>query len=123
MDDHDGADAIERAWREGLKPDPLLTVSEWADRYPVLSHLAHVGSSILPLRTSFLAVVFRTRDAPSAPPLSVPFTPSLTTTERARGGSKVPWDLYVPLILPPSQPRRVGPPLWGGRFRAYGNLP
>ena len=33
MDDHDGADAIERAWQDGLKPDPLLTVSEWADCY------------------------------------------------------------------------------------------
>jgi phage terminase large subunit GpA-like protein len=40
MDDHDGADAIERAWRDGLKPDPLLTVSEWADRYRVLSQRA-----------------------------------------------------------------------------------
>jgi phage terminase large subunit GpA-like protein len=40
MDDYDGADAIERAWREGLKPDPLLTVSEWADRYRVLSQRA-----------------------------------------------------------------------------------
>jgi phage terminase large subunit GpA-like protein len=40
MEDHDGADAIERAWRDGLKPDPLLTVSEWADRYRVLSQRA-----------------------------------------------------------------------------------
>ena len=40
MDDHDGAEAIERAWRDGLKPDPLLTVSEWADRYRVLSQRA-----------------------------------------------------------------------------------
>ena len=40
MDDHDGADAIERTWRDGLKPDPLLTVSEWADRYRVLSQRA-----------------------------------------------------------------------------------
>jgi hypothetical protein len=40
MDDHDGADAIERAWRNGLKPEPLLTVSEWADRYRVLSQRA-----------------------------------------------------------------------------------
>jgi hypothetical protein len=40
MDDHDGADAIERAWRDGLKPDPLLTVSDWADRYRVLSQRA-----------------------------------------------------------------------------------
>jgi hypothetical protein len=28
------------AWRDGLKPDPLLTVSEWADRYQVLSQRA-----------------------------------------------------------------------------------
>ena len=27
-------------WRDGLKPDPLLTVSEWADRYRVLSQRA-----------------------------------------------------------------------------------
>jgi phage terminase large subunit GpA-like protein len=40
MDDYDGADAIERAWRDGLTPDPLLTVSEWADRYRVLSQRA-----------------------------------------------------------------------------------
>jgi phage terminase large subunit GpA-like protein len=40
MDDYDGADAIERAWRDGLKPDPLLTVSQWADRYRVLSQRA-----------------------------------------------------------------------------------
>ena len=32
--------AIERAWREGLRPDPLLTVSQWADRYRVLSQRA-----------------------------------------------------------------------------------
>src|SRR5919106_470578 len=40
MDDYDGADAIERAWRGGLRPDPLLTVSEWADRYRILSQRA-----------------------------------------------------------------------------------
>jgi hypothetical protein len=28
----DGYEGGERAWRDGLKPDPLLTVSEWADR-------------------------------------------------------------------------------------------
>jgi hypothetical protein len=38
MDDHDGADAIERAWRDGLKPDPLLTVSEWADNFNQTRH-------------------------------------------------------------------------------------
>jgi hypothetical protein len=40
MESYDGADAIERAWRDGLTPDPLLTVSEWADRYRVLSQRA-----------------------------------------------------------------------------------
>jgi phage terminase large subunit GpA-like protein len=40
MESYDGADAIERAWRDGLKPDPLLTVSEWADNYRVLSQRA-----------------------------------------------------------------------------------
>ncbi len=46
MESHDGADlsgpdaGIERAWRDGLKPDPLLTVSQWADRYRVLSQRA-----------------------------------------------------------------------------------
>ncbi len=37
---YDGADEIERAWRDGLTPDPLLTVSEWADRHRVLSSKA-----------------------------------------------------------------------------------
>ena len=42
MDDlyYEGWDAIERAWREGLTPDPLLTVSEWADKHRVLSSKA-----------------------------------------------------------------------------------
>jgi phage terminase large subunit GpA-like protein len=40
MDSYDGAEAVERAWRDGLTPDPLLTVSEWADRYRVLSQRA-----------------------------------------------------------------------------------
>jgi phage terminase large subunit GpA-like protein len=34
------APMIERAWRDGLNPDPLLTVSEWADRHRVLSQRA-----------------------------------------------------------------------------------
>ena len=32
--------ALLRAWGGGLKPDPLLTVSEWADRYRTLSSRA-----------------------------------------------------------------------------------
>lgn len=39
-DGYDGAVEIEDAWQEGLKPDPLLTVSEWADEHRVLSSRA-----------------------------------------------------------------------------------
>ena len=35
--DYEGGIEIERAWREGLTPDPMLTLSEWADRHRVLS--------------------------------------------------------------------------------------
>ena len=38
--DFDGAVELERAWREGLTPDPLLSVSEWSDRHRVLSSKA-----------------------------------------------------------------------------------
>ncbi|MDD1651201.1 MAG: phage terminase large subunit family protein [Methylococcaceae bacterium] len=38
--EYDGAFEIERAWREGLTPDPLLSVSEWSDEHRVLSSLA-----------------------------------------------------------------------------------
>ena len=37
VDDYEGAFDLERAWREGLRPDPRLTVSEWAERYRMLS--------------------------------------------------------------------------------------
>jgi phage terminase large subunit GpA-like protein len=37
MDSYDGCAEIERAWCDGLTPDPLLTVSDWADQYRVLS--------------------------------------------------------------------------------------
>ena len=37
MENYDGFDAIAEAWRDGLTPDPLLSVSEWADQYRMLS--------------------------------------------------------------------------------------
>ncbi len=40
MELFEGAAEIERAWREGLTPDPLLSVSEWADRHRILSSKA-----------------------------------------------------------------------------------
>jgi phage terminase large subunit GpA-like protein len=40
LEEYEGALDIERAWREGLTPDPLLSVSEWADRHRMLSSKA-----------------------------------------------------------------------------------
>ena len=37
---YDGAEDFERALRGGLMPDPLLSVSEWADKHRVLSQRA-----------------------------------------------------------------------------------
>ena len=40
MDDQlsfEGADELGQVWRDGLRPDPLLTVSEWADTHRYLS--------------------------------------------------------------------------------------
>ncbi len=40
MLDYEGAQEIERAWHEGLTPDPLLSVSDWADQHRMLSSKA-----------------------------------------------------------------------------------
>ena len=40
IESYDGAGGIEAAWQRGLKPDPLLTVSGWADRHRMLSQRA-----------------------------------------------------------------------------------
>jgi phage terminase large subunit GpA-like protein len=37
VESYDGSAAIDGAWCDGLTPDPLLTVSDWADQYRVLS--------------------------------------------------------------------------------------
>jgi phage terminase large subunit GpA-like protein len=37
LDDYAGAAAIAAAWADGLRPDPSLTVSAWADKHRVLS--------------------------------------------------------------------------------------
>ena len=37
LGDYDGAAAIAAAWADGLRPDPALTVSAWADKHRVLS--------------------------------------------------------------------------------------
>ena len=39
-DHYEGASEIERAWCDGLTPDPLLSVSEWSDQHRMLSSKA-----------------------------------------------------------------------------------
>ena len=45
---YDGAAELERAWREGLLPDPLLSVSEWSDRHRMLSSKASAEPGLWP---------------------------------------------------------------------------
>ena len=52
----DGAEDILRAWRRGMRPDPDLTVSEWADQHRKLSS-----------RASAEPGQYRTARTPSAP--------------------------------------------------------
>src|SRR5690625_2133093 len=40
IEDFEGAQALIRAWGSGLKPDPWLTVSQWADEHRWLSSRA-----------------------------------------------------------------------------------
>lgn len=47
---YDGADGIEAAIRNAVRPDPVLTVSEWADRYRILS--TKLAAEAGPYRTS-----------------------------------------------------------------------
>ncbi|MFC1348152.1 MAG: hypothetical protein G8D60_01495 [gamma proteobacterium symbiont of Phacoides pectinatus] len=37
IEQYDGAIDIEKNWREGLRPDPFLDVSQWSDQYRMLS--------------------------------------------------------------------------------------
>lgn len=48
--DYDGADIIEAALRDAVRPDPVITVSEWADRYRFLS--TKLAAEAGPYRTS-----------------------------------------------------------------------
>ena len=50
-----GADSIEDVLRRSLRPDPVLTVSEWANRYRMLStKLAAEAGPYRPSRAPFL---------------------------------------------------------------------
>ncbi len=69
----DGEDGLSAAWLGGLKPDPSLTVSEWADRHRVLSSRA--ASEAGPYRTARTPYLREIMDAlsPSHPAQRVSF--------------------------------------------------
>jgi phage terminase large subunit GpA len=69
----DGAEDMLRAWRDGLTPDPDLTVSAWADRHRVLS--SRGASEAGPWRTSRTPYLREIMDAlsPSHPCQRVTF--------------------------------------------------
>ncbi|MBF0371750.1 MAG: phage terminase large subunit family protein [Magnetococcales bacterium] len=61
------ADVYDEAFRQGLRPDPLLTVSEWADKHRMLSSVA--SSEPGPWRTSRTPYLKEVMDclSPSSP--------------------------------------------------------
>ena len=85
--DYEGAAEIERAWREGLTPDPLLTVSEWSDRHRMLSSKA----SAEPGRWRTRRTPYRRHNNPSIskrPPAAVAsllLIPAVGASSRAAG--------------------------------------
>ena len=54
LTDFDGAGEILRAWGDGLRPDPDLTVSEWADRHRMLRARALGRARAVPHRAHAL---------------------------------------------------------------------
>lgn len=55
---YDGGDAIEDAFRSAARPDPIITVSEWADKYRILStRLAGEAGPYRTMRTPYLKEV------------------------------------------------------------------
>ncbi len=64
----DGAQDILRAWGAGLRPDPDLTVSEWADRHRKLSSRASAEpGQYRTVRTPYMKSVFSSTVASGRP--------------------------------------------------------
>src|SRR5512134_3716254 len=88
----DGAEDLLRAWREGLTPDPDLTVSAWADKHRFLS--SRGASEAGPWRTSRTPYLREIMDAlsPSHPCQRVTFMKGSQVGATEAGGN---WIGYV----------------------------
>ena len=88
----DGGEDLLRAWREGLTPDPDLTVSAWADRHRVLS--SRGASEAGPWRTSRTPYLREIMDtlSPSHPCQRVAFMKGSQVGATESGGN---WIGYV----------------------------
>ena len=88
----DGAEDLLRAWRDGLTPDPDLTVSAWADKHRVLS--SRGASEAGPWRTSRTPYLREIMDtlSPSHPCQRVAFMKGSQVGATESGGN---WIGYV----------------------------
>jgi hypothetical protein len=94
----DGADAVWQAWRDGLIPDPALTVSEWADRHRVLSSRdsAEPGR----YRTDRTPYMREIMDAlsPTHPPRRVVFMKSAQVGATTAGSNFIGYVIDLPFL-------------------------
>lgn len=88
----DGAEDLLRAWRDGLTPDPDLTVSAWADRHRVLSSRGASEAGLWRTsRTPYLREIMDTL-SPSHPCQRVAFMKGSQVGATESGGN---WIGYV----------------------------
>ena len=88
----DGAEDLLRAWRDGLTPDPDLTVSAWADKHRVLSSRgANEAGPWRTSRTPYLREIMDTL-SPSHPCQRVAFMKGSQVGATESGGN---WIGYV----------------------------
>ena len=87
------AEVYDEAFRQGLRPDPLLTVSEWADRHRMLSSVA--SSEPGPWRTSRTPYLREVMDclSPSSPVERVVFM------KGAQLGGPLALDTPIPTVV------------------------
>ena len=88
----DGAEDLLRAWRDGLTPDPDLTVSAWADKHRVLSSRGASEAGLWRTsRTPYLREIMDTL-SPSHPCQRVAFMKGSQVGATESGGN---WIGYV----------------------------
>lgn len=97
MPDYAGADEIEKAWRQGMAPDPSMKVTEWADEHRFLSSKgAAEPGKYSSGRTPFLRAIMDAL-SPSHPAQKVVFAKSAQIGATEAG---INWIGYVMDVAP-----------------------